>query len=71
MHIPSERPAIVEDNRPPSSWPSMGRIELQALKVRKQVRPKFLNALHMSTSIILTCNDEIDTNYSFFWSGSR
>ncbi|XP_065620669.1 ABC transporter C family member 8 isoform X2 [Quercus suber] len=34
MHIPSEPPAIVEDNRPPSSWPSMGRIELQALKIR-------------------------------------
>ncbi|KAL4625801.1 hypothetical protein ACB092_05G050600 [Castanea dentata] len=34
MHIPSEPPAIVEDNRPPSSWPSMGRLELQALKIR-------------------------------------
>ena len=37
MHIPSEPPAIVEDMRPPSSWPSKGRIELQALKVRKHV----------------------------------
>ncbi|XP_057976942.1 ABC transporter C family member 8 [Malania oleifera] len=34
MHIPSEPPAIVEDNRPPSSWPSKGRIELQDLKVK-------------------------------------
>nr|POE75678.1 abc transporter c family member 8 [Quercus suber] len=34
MQIPSEPPAIVEDNRPPSSWSSMGRIELQALKIR-------------------------------------
>ena len=56
MHIPSEPPAIVEDNRPPSSWPSMGRIELQALKVRKHVRRKFLNVLQTATSIILTCN---------------
>jgi ATP-binding cassette subfamily C (CFTR/MRP) protein 1 len=37
MHIPSEPPAMVEDKRPPSSWPSKGRIELQALKVRKHV----------------------------------
>uniref|UniRef100_A0A2N9IXM5 ABC-type xenobiotic transporter n=1 Tax=Fagus sylvatica TaxID=28930 RepID=A0A2N9IXM5_FAGSY len=34
MHIPSEPPAMVEDKRPPSSWPSKGRIELQALKIR-------------------------------------
>ncbi|KAK4838023.1 hypothetical protein QYF36_010422 [Acer negundo] len=34
MNIPPEPPAIVEDNRPPSSWPSKGRIELQELKIR-------------------------------------
>ncbi|XVE51964.1 hypothetical protein DITRI_Ditri02bG0081900 [Diplodiscus trichospermus] len=34
MHIPAEPPAIIEDNRPPSSWPSKGRIELQELKIR-------------------------------------
>ncbi|KAF2301974.1 hypothetical protein GH714_031105 [Hevea brasiliensis] len=33
MHIPPEPPAIVEDKRPPSSWPFKGRIELQELKV--------------------------------------
>ncbi|CAK9165293.1 unnamed protein product [Ilex paraguariensis] len=33
MHITPEPPAIVEENRPPSSWPSMGSIELQDLKV--------------------------------------
>lgn len=32
MHIPSEPTAIVD--RPPSSWPSKGRIELESLKVR-------------------------------------
>ncbi|GAV60518.1 ABC_tran domain-containing protein/ABC_membrane domain-containing protein [Cephalotus follicularis] len=32
MHIPPEPPAIVEDKRPPSSWPFRGRIELQELK---------------------------------------
>ncbi|KAA8540301.1 hypothetical protein F0562_024136 [Nyssa sinensis] len=34
MHIPPEPPAIVEDRRPPSSWPSIGRIELEDLKIR-------------------------------------
>ncbi|XP_012069008.2 ABC transporter C family member 8 [Jatropha curcas] len=34
MHIPTEPPAIVEDKRPPPSWPSNGRIELQELKIR-------------------------------------
>ncbi|CBI35971.3 unnamed protein product, partial [Vitis vinifera] len=34
MHIPSEPPAIVDGKRPPSSWPSKGRIELQNLKIK-------------------------------------
>ncbi|KAK9676888.1 hypothetical protein RND81_11G107900 [Saponaria officinalis] len=34
MHIEPEPPAIVEQNRPPSSWPYKGRIELQELKIR-------------------------------------
>ncbi|KAG5572817.1 hypothetical protein H5410_062583 [Solanum commersonii] len=34
MCIPPEPPAIVEDNRPPSSWPTKGRIELLDLKIR-------------------------------------
>ncbi|KAL7208521.1 hypothetical protein ACSBR1_030293 [Camellia fascicularis] len=34
MHIPPEPPAIVEDRRPPSSWPSEGRIELQDLRLK-------------------------------------
>ncbi|KAI4331845.1 hypothetical protein L6164_016799 [Bauhinia variegata] len=34
IHIPAEPPAIVEDNRPPSSWPSKGRIDLKALQIR-------------------------------------
>lgn len=33
MHLPPEPPAIVEDKRPPSSWPFKGRIELQELQV--------------------------------------
>ncbi|CAI9114290.1 OLC1v1014975C1 [Oldenlandia corymbosa var. corymbosa] len=34
MHIPPEPPAIVEDSRPPPSWPSHGRIELLELNIR-------------------------------------
>lgn len=34
MHIPPEPPAIVEDKRPPISWPSKGRIELHDLKIK-------------------------------------
>lgn len=34
MHIPPEPPAVVENNRPPSSWPSKGRIELKDVKIR-------------------------------------
>ncbi|KAL7264982.1 hypothetical protein ACSBR1_002855 [Camellia fascicularis] len=34
MNIPPEPPAIVDDARPPPSWPSHGRIELHDLKIR-------------------------------------
>lgn len=33
--IPSEAPAIIEETRPPSSWPETGTIELIDLKVYK------------------------------------
>ncbi|MFS7950314.1 putative ABC-type xenobiotic transporter [Helianthus anomalus] len=32
MHIPTEPPAVVVNNRPPSSWPSEGRINFEDLK---------------------------------------
>ncbi|CAN8270346.1 unnamed protein product [Cochlearia groenlandica] len=34
MNLPEEPPAIVDDKRPPSSWPSNGTIHLQELKIR-------------------------------------
>ncbi|KAK8608369.1 hypothetical protein V6N13_023795 [Hibiscus sabdariffa] len=34
MCIPAEPPATVDDKIPPPSWPSLGRIELQELKIR-------------------------------------
>ncbi|KAF7124904.1 hypothetical protein RHSIM_Rhsim12G0042900 [Rhododendron simsii] len=38
MNIPPEPPAIVEDKRPPFSWPSEGKIELQDLKLHANAR---------------------------------
>lgn len=34
MHIPSEAPETVEGNRPASSWPDVGKVEICDLKVR-------------------------------------
>ncbi|XXG45908.1 hypothetical protein AAC387_Pa02g0869 [Persea americana] len=34
MHIPPEPPAIIDDKRPPPSWPSEGRIDLHDLKIK-------------------------------------
>uniref|UniRef100_A0A0E0KZG8 ABC transporter C family member 13 n=3 Tax=Oryza punctata TaxID=4537 RepID=A0A0E0KZG8_ORYPU len=34
MHLPSEPPAVITDRRPPPSWPSAGRIELENLRVK-------------------------------------
>uniref|UniRef100_A0A0E0PZ61 MRP-like ABC transporter n=1 Tax=Oryza rufipogon TaxID=4529 RepID=A0A0E0PZ61_ORYRU len=34
MHLPPEPPAIIPENRAPSSWPQEGQIDLQDLKVR-------------------------------------
>ncbi|KAI3670532.1 hypothetical protein L1987_87870 [Smallanthus sonchifolius] len=34
LHIPPEKPAIVENNRPPSPWPSKGKIKFEDLKLR-------------------------------------
>ncbi|KAK2353044.1 ABC transporter C family member [Trifolium repens] len=34
IHIPAETPAIVDDYRPPSSWPSKGKIDLLGLEIR-------------------------------------
>ncbi|KAI3689821.1 hypothetical protein L2E82_47791 [Cichorium intybus] len=36
MHIPSEAPKIIEDNRPSRNWPSTGKVDIQNLKIRYQ-----------------------------------
>ncbi|KAL6971970.1 Multidrug resistance-associated protein 7 [Sarracenia purpurea var. burkii] len=34
MHIPSEAPEVIEENRPPSNWPTLGKVEIQDLQIR-------------------------------------
>ncbi|XP_026426274.1 ABC transporter C family member 10-like [Papaver somniferum] len=34
LHIPSEAPELVEGNRPFSSWPAVGRVEIHNLEIR-------------------------------------
>lgn len=33
MHIPSEAPEVIAENRPPVNWPTEGKVEIQDLKV--------------------------------------
>lgn len=33
MHIPSEAPEVIEESRPPSHWPPVGRVEIIDLQV--------------------------------------
>ncbi|KAL9237381.1 hypothetical protein vseg_011935 [Gypsophila vaccaria] len=34
MHVPSEAPEVIENNRPPLSWPSVGKVEITDLHIR-------------------------------------
>lgn len=34
MHVPSEAPEVIESNRPPAKWPTVGRVEIQDLKIK-------------------------------------
>ncbi|KAG8381203.1 hypothetical protein BUALT_Bualt06G0097800 [Buddleja alternifolia] len=34
MHIPSEAPEVVKENRPPQNWPTEGKVEIQDLQIR-------------------------------------
>lgn len=33
MHIPSEAPEVIEENRPMCNWPTVGKVEIHDLKV--------------------------------------
>lgn len=39
--IPNEAPPVIEESRPPSSWPENGTIQLIDLKVPSQFRIKY------------------------------
>ncbi|KAL7106988.1 hypothetical protein ACP275_06G025800 [Erythranthe tilingii] len=46
MHIQSEAPEVIEDNRPPVNWPSEGRVEIQNLQIRyRQDAPLVLRGI--------------------------
>ncbi|XP_075494526.1 ABC transporter C family member 10-like [Primulina tabacum] len=34
MHIPSEAPEVIEENRPPVDWPTEGKVEIQNLQIK-------------------------------------
>ncbi|XP_021818604.1 ABC transporter C family member 10-like [Prunus avium] len=34
MHIPSEAPEVIDENRPADNWPTAGKVEIRDLKVR-------------------------------------
>ncbi|CAL5407905.1 unnamed protein product [Camellia sinensis] len=34
MHIPSEAPEVIKENCPPANWPTVGKVEIQDLKIR-------------------------------------
>ncbi|XP_020574947.1 ABC transporter C family member 8-like [Phalaenopsis equestris] len=42
MHIPPEPPAVIEESRPPPSWPLEGRIDIQNLKIRYKPSAPFV-----------------------------
>ncbi|XP_076896904.1 ABC transporter C family member 10-like [Bidens hawaiensis] len=44
MHLPSEAPLVIEENRPPANWPDKGKVEIQDLQIR--YRPDAPLVLH-------------------------
>ena len=34
MHVPSEAPEVIEQNRPPVNWPAKGKVVIKDLQVR-------------------------------------
>lgn len=41
MHVQSEAPEVIESHRPPSNWPTVGRVDIQDLKVNKPFSSTF------------------------------
>ncbi|KAK6135220.1 hypothetical protein DH2020_031028 [Rehmannia glutinosa] len=40
MHIPSEAPEVIKENRPPVNWPTGGKVEIQDLQVSFGIIPQ-------------------------------
>ncbi|XP_044468531.1 ABC transporter C family member 10-like [Mangifera indica] len=34
MNVPSEAPEVIEDNRPPPDWPTVGKVDISELQIR-------------------------------------
>ncbi|CAN6354014.1 unnamed protein product [Urochloa humidicola] len=62
MHLPEEPPAIITDNRPPPSWPSKGRIDLENLRVK--YRPNAPTVLRGITCTFEAGNKDLRTKLS-------
>ncbi|KAL6508370.1 Multidrug resistance-associated protein 7 [Orobanche hederae] len=46
MHIPSEAPEVIEENRPRFSWPNEGKVEIQDLQIKyRQDAPLVLRGI--------------------------
>ncbi|XP_073027940.1 ABC transporter C family member 2-like [Primulina eburnea] len=56
IELPSEGPAIVEDNRPPPGWPSAGSIRFEAVVLR--YRPELPPVLH-GISFTISPSDKV------------
>ncbi|KAL3630667.1 Multidrug resistance-associated protein 7 [Castilleja foliolosa] len=46
MHIMSEAPVVIKENRPPASWPTEGKVEIQELQIKyRQDAPLVLRGI--------------------------
>ncbi|KAL3653593.1 Multidrug resistance-associated protein 7 [Castilleja foliolosa] len=46
MHIPSEAPEVIKENRPPASWPIEGKVEIRDLQIKyRQDAPLVLHGI--------------------------
>lgn len=57
MHIPSEAPEVVKENRPPVNWPTRGKVEIQDLQV---------NLVSQGTALISCIQNVHRTDQSLF-----
>ena len=44
LHIPSEAPEVIEENKPSVNWPTVGKVEIQDLEV--------INCVHLTVKMM-------------------